>query len=603
MTLPPFPTIAALHGAYAAGTDPATVLRELYRRIDAAEDPGIFVTTVAEEVAREAIATLGAFNPESRPLWGIPFAVKDNIDIGGLPTRAACPAFAYTPDESAPCVQRLIDAGAIPVGKTNLDQFATGLVGMRTPYPAPRNALNRAYVPGGSSSGSAVAVAHGIVSFALGTDTAGSGRVPAGLNNIVGLKPSLGAISGRGVVPACRTLDTVSILAGTVGDADAVLRVAARYDTADPWSRRFSLPSASCPIPPGIKVGVPDTASLRFAGDSLSAAAFDAALADLSDLLGAHPLPVDMTGFFATAELLYNGPWIAERYLAIRDLIERSPESLHPVTHHIIGGAAAYSAADAFAGLHRLAELRRATQSIWDAIDVLLVPTFPRPRTVADLEADPIGPNSELGTYTNFVNLLDLCALAVPGRPRADGLPSSVTLIAPAGRDGLLAALGGRLHAAAGVRIGATAMAVPTPPSAVDRAASGEVELAVVGAHLTGMPLNSELTDRNARFLRATTTSPDYRLFALPGGPPFKPGLIRVAQGKGATIATEVWAVALEKFGSFVTSIPAPLVIGTVRLADGSAPKGFLVEAEGVKGAKDISSFGGWRAYIEKRET
>ena len=601
--LPSFPTIAALHAAYAAGTDPATVIREVYRRIDAANDPGIFITIVPEDAACAAIAALDGFDPKLKRLWGIPFAVKDNIDVAGLPTTAGCPAFAHIPNDTAPCVGRLLDAGAILIGKTNLDQFATGLVGVRTPYPATRNAINSAYVPGGSSAGSAVAVARGIVSFALGTDTAGSGRVPAGLNNVVGLKPSLGAISSRGVVPACRTLDTVSIFAGTVDDADAVFHAAAAYDASDPWSRRFDPAPHGCAIPHDIRIGVPDSTSRRFAGDARSAAAFEAALTDVGSVLGGNPKSVDMTPLFAAAELLYNGPWVAERYHAIRDLIERSPEALHLVTRRIIGGATAYSAVDAFAGFYRLAELRRAAQPIWDAIDVLLVPTFPRPRTLADLESDPVGPNSELGTYTNFVNLLDLCALAVPGRFRADGLPAGITLIAPAGRDGLLAALGARLHAAAGVKIGATAMAVPEPPIASDRAAPGEIELAVVGAHLTGMPLNHDLTDRGARFLRAVSTLPEYRLFALPEGPPFKPGLMRVAPGEGSAVATEVWAIASEKFGSFVAGIPSPLGIGTVRLADGSTPKGFIVEVEGVKDAKDISGFGGWRAYVESLST
>jgi allophanate hydrolase len=445
-------------------------------------------------------------------------------------------------------------------------------------------------------------VARGIVAFALGTDTAGSGRVPAALNNIVGLKPSLGTVSGRGMVPACRTLDTISVFAGTVADADAVYRAMAGYDASDPWSRPIVVAAQPDSLPSGLRVGVPDAAGRRFAGDAVSAAAFDAALADLGGVLGgAAPIPVDMAPLFAVAELLYSGPWVAERYQAIRGLIERTPESLHPTTRRIIAGAAALSAADAFAGIYRLAELRRATEPLWGKIDVLAVPTYPRPRTVADLAADPIGPNSELGTYTNFVNLLDLCALAVPGRFRADGFPSGVTLIAPAGRDGLLAAIGARLHAASGVAIGAGKAAVPPPAVGSGRAAPGEIELVVVGAHLSGMPLNHELTSRNGRFLRAVQTAPDYRLFALPGGPPFRPGLMRVAAGEGVAIATEVWALSAEGFGSFVAGIPAPLGIGTTRLADGTSPKGFIVEAEGIKGATDVSSFGGWRAYIASR--
>ncbi len=594
-----FPTIAALHEAYAAGLSPREVLADLYRRIEAVRDPGIFITLLPEETTRAASNALGAFDSKAKPLWGVPFAVKDNIDVAGLPTTAACPGFAYTPAETAFAVRRLLNAGAILIGKTNLDQFATGLVGVRTPYPAPRNAFSPVHVPGGSSSGSAVAVAHGLVTFALGTDTAGSGRVPAGLNNVVGLKPSLGSVSSRGVVPACRTLDTISVFAGTVADADAVYRVMASYDHEDPWSRRPTVSAPPGTLPPGLRVGVPDSASRRFGGDALSEVAFDAALGDLTALLAERPSAVDLAPLFEVAALLYSGPWVAERYAAVRALIERTPELLHPVTRRIIDGARAFDAADAFAGIYKLAQLRRAAEAVWSVIDVLAVPTYPRPRTVADLDADPIGPNSELGTYTNFVNLLDLCALAVPGRFRVDGVPAGVTLIAPRGRDGLLAALGVRLHSAAGLNIGTSRAPIPAPRDETSDAAAGEIELVVVGAHLSGMPLNRELTSRSARFLRAVPTLPEYRLFALPGGPPSRPGLMRVAPGEGTAIATEVWAISLEGFGSFVAGVPAPLGIGTTRLADGTTPKGFIVEAEGVKGATDVSAFGGWRAYTK----
>jgi allophanate hydrolase len=598
-SVPEFPTIPALHAAYAAGLDPARVIAEAYRRLAEANDPGIFITVVAEADALAAVAALGPFDPAAKPLWGVPFAVKDNIDAAALPTTAACPAYAYTPSDSAPAVQRLLDAGAILIGKTNLDQLATGLVGVRTPYPVPRNPIDPAIVPGGSSSGSAVAVARGIVSFALGTDTAGSGRVPAALNNIVGLKPSLGSVSGRGMVPACRTLDTISVFAGSVADADAAFRIIAGYDAQDPWSKPLVIAPQPAGLPSGLRIGVPDATSRHFAGDADSESAFDATVVDLCALLGGSALrPVDMAAMFAVAQLLYSGPWVAERYEAIRALIESNPEALHPVTLRIISGAKKFSAADAFGGLYKLAELRRAARAVWNAIDVLIVPTYPRPRRVADLETDPIGPNSELGTYTNFVNLLDLCALAVPARPRSDGFPSGVTLIAPSGRDGLLAAVGGRLHAAAGVKIGISGTTVPAPADGEPRASSGEIELVVVGAHLSGMPLNPELTSRGGRFLRAVPTAPDYRLYALAGGPPYRPGLMRVAAGEGVRIESEVWALSPEAFGSFVAEIPAPLGIGTTRLSDGTAPKGFIVEAEGIKGAKDVSEFGGWRAYL-----
>ncbi|WP_375463545.1 allophanate hydrolase [uncultured Methylobacterium sp.] len=596
--MPPFPTIPALHAAYASGVDPRATISKVYRRIAAADDPGIFLTLVPEAAAHAALDALGAFDPK-KPLWGVPFAVKDNIDVAGLPTTAACPAFAYTATETARAVARLLAAGAILIGKTNLDQFATGLVGVRTPYPAPRNAIDPAYVPGGSSSGSAVAVARGLVAFAVGTDTAGSGRVPAALNNVVGLKPSLGSLSSHGLVPACRTLDTLSVFAGTVADADAAFRVMAHYDPADPWSRDLPLPAAPAAIPPGLRLGAPDAAARRFGGDGLAEAAFDAGLADLEGIVGAAAA-IDFAPLFETAGLLYTGPWVAERYQAIRRVIEDTPEALHPTTRTVIAGAAAFTAADAFAGLYRLAELRRVADGIWDAVDVLAVPTYPRPRTLADLEADPIGPNSELGTYTNFVNLLDWCALAVPGRFRGDGFPSGLTLIAPRGRDGVLAAIGARLHAAAGVPIGASREPVPAPPAASPGASAGEIELAVVGAHLSGLPLNGELTGLGARFLRSVPTAPDYALYALPGGPLQRPGLLRVAAGTGAAIETEVWALPPAAFGGFVAAIPAPLGIGTLRLADGTSPKGFLVEAAGIAGAEEISRFGGWRGFLAR---
>ncbi len=596
--LPEFPTIRELHAAYAAGRRPAATISEIYRRIAAVNDPGIFITLLPEAAAQAAAARLGAFDPLTKPLWGVPFAVKDNIDVADMPTTAACPAFSYVADDTAFAVQRLLDAGAILIGKTNLDQFATGLVGVRTPYPVPRNAVDPAYVPGGSSSGSAVAVAHGLVTFALGTDTAGSGRVPAALNNIVGLKPSLGSVSARGVVPACRTLDTISVFAGSVADADAAYRVMQIHDPDDSWSRPLPVATPGA-LPPQIRLGVPGSKDRHFGGDARSELAFDAALEDLARLHGGGAfIPIDMTALFDVAKLLYSGPWVAERYHAVRELIERNPDALHPTTRRIIAAATSYSAADAFDGLYKLADLRRLARPIWNSIDVLVVPTFPRPRTLADLADDPIGPNSELGTYTNFVNLLDLCALAIPGRLRSDGLPSGVTLIAPRGRDGLLATIGARLHAASGVPIGATQSPLPPVAKVITAAAPDEIELVVVGAHLSGMPLNHELTGRGARFLRTGATTPHYKLYALAGGPPFRPGLMRVGHGGGKSIATEVWALTPAALGSFMAGIPAPLGIGTTTLTDGSAPKGFIVEAEGVIGARDVSEFGGWRAYM-----
>jgi allophanate hydrolase len=588
--------LARLHRAYREGLEPADLVGEVFARIATAQDDGIFLSLVPRAHATAAARALGRFDPVAMPLWGLPFAVKDNIDVAGLATTAGCPDFAYRPDASAAAVERLTRAGAILIGKTNLDQFATGLVGVRTPYAVPRNAFDPAMVPGGSSSGSAVAVARALVTFALGTDTAGSGRVPAGLNNIVGLKPTLGAVSTRGVVPACRTLDCVSLFATTVDDAFAVYRILAGFDPGDPFSREVAAGRVG-PLPANLRIGVPDAASRRFGGDVVAQRAFDVALENAA-ALGAELIEIELSPFFAVAQLLYTGPWVAERYQAIRAFIEARPEALHPVTRRVIAPATQHSAADAFAGLYRLAELRRATELVWRGIDALLVPTYPRPRSLADLEADPVGPNSELGTYTNFVNLLDLCALAVPGRFRSDGFPSGVTLIAPAGRDAFIASVGAALHAQAAVPLGATGEPLPVPVARPETALEGEIELAVVGAHLSGMPLNAELTSRGARFLRAISTAPDYRLFALAGGPPRRPGLMRLEPGTGYAIDTEVWAVPLATFGSFVAGVPAPLGIGTTRLADGTTPKGFIVEAEGIRGAEDVSHHGGWRAYL-----
>jgi allophanate hydrolase len=584
--------IEALHAAYAGGLSPAAVIAETYRRIEAANDPGIFLHLRAQQEILAESAALPAFDPATHPLWGIPFAIKDNIDLAGTPTTAACPAFARTPDRDAFVVSLLRAAGAIPIGKTNLDQFATGLVGVRTPYPVPRNALDPAIVPGGSSSGSAVAVARGLVSFALGTDTAGSGRVPAALNGIVGLKPTLGALSNAGVVPACRTLDTVSIFATSVPDAWRVFAAAARQDPADAFSRAIAVPPLAAP-PPHLTIGVPDAATREFFGDAAQAASFEDALARLAGR-GARIVELDFTPFFEVAAMLYDGAWVAERLSVIDTLLAESPGAVHPVTRGIIGAGARLSAVDAFRGIYRLAELKRRAEPVLDGVDLLCVPTIPTFYTLADLEADPIGPNARLGTYTNFVNLLDLCGIAVPTGPRRDGRPGSVTLLARAGRDALAAAVAAQIHrspqGAGGVPVDRT-HAAPGPMP-------GEIALAVVGAHMSGLPLNQELVSRGGRFLAQAATAARYRLHALAGGPPARPGLIR-AEG-GGSVALEIWALPAAGFGDFVAAVPPPLSIGTVELSDGSVVKGFLVEPAGLDGAKDITGYGGWRNYLAR---
>jgi allophanate hydrolase len=593
-------TVAAIVEAHRAGAaSPEATIARAYARIRAHDDAAIFIALRAEADALAEAKALAAERSvdrtrADRPLFGVPVAVKDNIDVAGLPTTAACPAFAYTPKADATCVARLKRAGAIVIGKTNLDQFATGLVGVRTPYGIPRNLFDPALIPGGSSSGSAIAVAAGLVPLALGTDTAGSGRVPAGLSNIVGLKPSLGLVSAAGVVPACRTLDCVSVLALTVDDAFAALAVIAGPDAADPYSRPRRLGALGA-LPRGLRLGVPMPGQRLFFGDHAAAAAYDAALARLQRL-GAAIVEFDIEPFYQAARLLYEGPWVAERYLATRALIASAPQAMHPVTRQIILAGTHKSAADTFAAFYELEELRRVRDHVFGAIDAMALPTVPTVYTVEQVLADPIALNSRLGTYTNFVNLLDLCALSVPASMRADGAPFGVTLIAPAGCDAALASIGRAFHADTALPLGATGSAQPPLAAFAARAAGGEIALAVVGAHLSGMPLNRELTASGARFLEESATANDYRLFLLPGAPA-KPGLLRV-DGGGAAIAIELWAMPADEFGRFVARVPPPLAIGTLTLADGRAVKGFLVEAAATEGARDISAFGGWRAFM-----
>src|SRR5271166_620544 len=580
-------TIATLLSAHARGKPLAATIEETYDRIARHGDPALFITLRPKAEALAEAERLQREGPEGRPLFGVPFVVKDNIDVAGLPTTAACPAFAYTPARSAFVVERLQRAGAIVIGKTNLDQFATGLVGVRSPYGVPRNALRADLIPGGSSSGSATAVGAGIVPFSLGTDTAGSGRVPAALNGVVGLKPSLGALSTAGVVPACRTLDTISIFALDVADAFSVFKTAIGYDEKDAFARPFPPPALSG-LPKGLRVGVPRPDQLVFFGDGQAEAAF---VRDVKvvEALGLRLVEIDFGPFAEVARLLYEGPWVAERYAATKPLIATNPEALHPVTRTIIEGARKFDAVSAFEAFYAHADRKRRTRRVWSDLDVMLLPTIPRPYTVAEVEAEPILLNSRLGTYTNFVNLLDLAAIAAPSGLRGDGLPSSVTLIGPSGTDGLLAGL------AAAIQAGADPSA-SGPPSAVETP-RGRIALAVVGAHLAGLPLHHELTDLGGAFLREVETTTDYRLFALPGSPR-KPGLLRVADGAGTAIKAELWTLDPAGFGAFVSRIPAPMGVGTIRLADGSTVKGFLVEAEAVAEAADISKFGGWRAYV-----
>jgi allophanate hydrolase len=587
-------TIRSLLAAHAVGQKLADTIERTYAAIATHDDPALFITLRPKEEALRLAAALAAEGPANKPLYGVPFVVKDNIDVAGLPTTAACPAFAYRPEHSAFVVDRLERAGAIVIGKVNLDQFATGLVGVRSPYGVPRNSLRADLIPGGSSSGSATSVGAGLVPFSLGTDTAGSGRAPAALNGIVGLKPSLGALSTSGVVPACRTLDTISIFAGDVADAFLVFQIAAGYDASDAYSRVFPVPALSAPT--RARLGAPRAAQRRFFGDRHAEAAFEADLGRLAEA-GATIVEFDIEPFYATARLLYEGPWVAERYAATKSLIESDPDAMLPVTRQIIEGARKFDAVSTFQALYKLAALKRETQASWSAFDAMVVPTIPRPYTVAEVMADPIALNSNLGTYTNFVNLLDLAAIATPSGLRGDGLPSSLTLIGPAGSDGFLAGLAQQIQLRSGAPIGATGSSVATPEANARRAPPGAIELAVVGAHLSGLPLNRELIALGAVFLRDVKTTAAYRLFALNGTTPPKPGLLRVASDEGSAIAAEIWALDAGAFGRFVADIPPPLGVGTLEFSDGTSAKGFLVEAEAVVDANDISRFGGWRAY------
>ncbi len=531
-------------------------------------DNPIWIHRAAEGAVR------AAGSGTSGPLAGLRFAVKDNIDVAGMPTTAACPAFAYRPERSATSVQKLLEAGAICVGKTNLDQFATGLSGMRSPYGDCRNAFHPDYISGGSSSGSALAVALGLAEFALGTDTAGSGRVPAAFNNLVGLKPTRGLVSTTGVVPACRSLDCVSVFAKSCARALSVLEVMQGYDAADPYSRRGDAAGFD---EKNLRIAVPG--ALEFYGDTEYEKLFRQALARL----GGVRVPVDFAPFLAAQQLLYEGPWLAERAAQLQQFMQKHAGDMHPVVREVIAGGGRYSAVDAFRAQYRLAALRRETEAVWESADVLVVPGAPTIYTRAAMAADPVALNARLGLYTNFVNLLDLAAITVPAGFRSDGLPFGITLIGPAFSDRALAALGARF--------------LEEQPIAVP---ASTVRVSVVGAHLSGMALNSQLTERGATRVRQAKTSAAYRLYDLADG---RPGLVRQANsdGHGACIVVEVWEMPVAGFGSFVAQIPRPLGIGTLELEDGELVKGFVCEAYAVAGKKDITASGGWRNYLNSK--
>jgi allophanate hydrolase len=581
-----------LQGYRARRFTPTEVIESAIQRADHAEQRHVWITRLPREQLLERARSVEQRSIDALPLYGIPFVIKDNIDLAGVPTTAGCAQYSYVPAESATVVEKLIEAGAIPLGKTNLDQFATGLNGTRSPYGACRNSFNAGYISGGSSSGSAVAVATGLASFALGTDTAGSGRIPAAFNNIVGFKPSVGRLSTRGVVPACRSIDCVSIFALTSEDAARVLGVAEGFDTQDPYSRRLGDGAIH-----GLRFGVPRREQLQFFGDGEYRRLFDQALGRIESL-GGSLVEIDFAPFLDAAQLLYGGPWVAERYAAVGEFIDLHESAILPVTRQIIQAGKSPSAIDAFNAQYRLLSLKRASERVWDQVDVILTPTAGTIYEIAQLNAQPIQLNTTLGYYTNFMNLLDLAGVAVPAGFRNDGLPFGVTIIGRSATDHALLALAGRLHRAGVSKLGAVGLAMPPASESAPVVAKGFMPIAVCGAHMQGLPLNHQLRDRGGYLVRATRTAARYRFFALPGGPPERPGLVRVVNG-GASIEVEVWAIRATDFGSFVAGIPAPLGIGTIELQDGAKVPGFLCESYATDGAVDITQFNGWRSYLK----
>lgn len=590
-------TLQEWQDAYGAGQQPEQLLGELLRAQsldDAAWISLIEPATLAAECARLQDLLAEAGNLAALPLYGVPFAVKDNIDVAGLPTTAACPTYRYLPTEDAAVVARLRAAGAVVLGKSNLDQFATGLVGTRTPYGAVPNSFDPHYICGGSSAGSASLVARGLVPFALGTDTAGSGRIPAGFNNIVGWKPTRGAISCRGVVPACKSLDCVSLFALTVSDAEQLALIAYGEDAADPFSRASQAVVMPRPLGP-LTLGVP--AALAWFGDAAQRQAFEAACAALAEQ-GVHLVAVDYQPCAELAHLLYEGPWLAERHAALAAFLAGHADEMDPVVAGIIAQADRLSASEAFSAEYRRQALKARIQHHLAGLDALLLPTAPRLPTLAQVAADPVAVNSQLGHYCNWVNLADCCALSVPGGFRADGLPLGLTLVATAWQEWALARLARQLTGLLPGPLGATGRPAPSQPLAPVLAPDHQI-LAVVGAHLGGQPLNHQLTDLGGYWLETCHSAAHYRLYALADGR--RPALVAgrvLPVASGSAIELELWALPKAAWADLLAQVSAPLGLGTVQLADGRRVAGFICEPVALEGARDITAYGGWRAYL-----
>ena len=593
--------IASLELAYRdKTTTPTEVVRGIYAAIRAQGERPVWIAVVDEALNLKQAKRLEAVEDKSNlPIYGIPFAVKDNFDVAGMPTTAGCPAFAHEAAETAHAVQRLLDAGAILIGKTNMDQFATGLVGTRTPYGICSSVFSEGYISGGSSSGSAVAVAKGLVSFSLGTDTAGSGRVPAAFNQLVGVKPTRGLVSTHGLLPACRTLDCVSIFAETCGDAARVLSVVQGFDAQDAYSRKAAPGEGATPwTASSFRFGVPTESSLELFGDAQARAVYLRAVEGMTKL-GGEAVRFDYASFHAAASLLYSGPWVAERLAAIEAFAGSHADAMDSTVAGIITGATRFTAVDAFTAEYKLKAIRRETDAVLDQVDFLLLPTAATTYTIAQVQFEPVALNTNLGYYTNFVNLLDLAAVAVPAGMRGDGLPFGVSLVGRAFTDAGLLEVGDRLHRELAVTLGGSERLLKDTPAITPSAAPhGCVMMAVVGAHLTGQPLNWQMTERKARLVKTVRTDAHYRLYVLPNSTPAKPGLVYTPEYAGPGIELEVWAMPEDTVGTFLNAIPAPLGLGTVLLEDGSRVKGFLCEPARIVGAEEITHLGGWRTYV-----
>ena len=585
-------TIEYLHNCYKDGTltpeDLIGRLMELCRT----DQNNVWIRLLNEEEIAPYLKRLKGETPETLPLYGIPFAIKDNIDLAGIPTTAGCPQYSYTPEKSAFVVEQLINAGAIPMGKTNLDQFATGLVGTRSPHGACKNSFDPDYISGGSSSGSAVALAKGMCSFSLGTDTAGSGRVPAAFNNILGVKPSKGLLSTTGVVPACRSLDCVSIFALCAVDAEKVFQTGAIFDPQDPFSRKAQSTTKPTFHKPKFTFGVPAAKDLNFFGNSDYEQCFQKSIDLLTDM-GGTCIEIDFSPFLDAAQLLYQGPWVAERTAAVGDFLLENPDAGVPVTRQIICDGKPWTAREVFSCIYELQALKKKTDAVLETVDFMVTPTAGTCYTIDAVNADPVQLNSDLGYYTNYMNLLDYCSLAVP-TSLTPTIPFGVTLVAQAFEDLKLLRAGAFLHAQAALPMGCGS---DMPPGPVESLSRDTFQLAVCGAHLKGFPLHHQLTELGASLVQTTHTADAYRMFALKSDPP-KPGLIRDEKA-GSAIEVEIYALSASAFGRFVQQIPHPLGIGKLELSDGSWVSGFIAEPIVAESGHEITKFGGWRNYIQ----